>query len=193
MSRRIRVLTLICALAVTAAGAAGLGTDAKAQVGGNNTFALDLYARLKEEPGNLFFSPYSISTALAMTHVGARANTEAQMAKVLHFGVGQDKLHGLFKAIGGLLNAGGEKRGYQLSVANALWGQQGYKFLDPFLEVTRANYGGGLRQVDFRRATEAARQRINHWVEEQTKDKIKDLIAKGILDGLTRLVLTNAI
>ena len=193
MGSRARVLTLLFALAVTAVRAAGLGAPVKAQVQGNNAFALDLYARLKDKPGNLFLSPYSISTALAMTYAGARGNTEAQMAKVLHFGVGQDKLHGLFKSIGDVLNAGGRERGYQLSVANALWGQQGERFLESFLTVARANYGAGLRQVDFRYAAEAARQRINAWVGEQTQGKIKELIARGDLGSATRLVLTNAI
>ena len=199
MSNTKRALGLLMAIVVVAACwprpalAARLGADARTLVKGSNAFAIDLYGKLKDKPGNLFFSPYSISTALAMTYAGARANTEAQMAKVLHFGVGQDKLHGLFKSIGDVLNAGGRERGCQLSVANALWGQQGERFLDRFLTVTRANYGAGLRQVDFKNATEAARQRINAWVSEQTQGKIKELIAKGDLGSLTRLVLTNAI
>ena len=194
MSKTARALGLVAAAILAASCPPGpLAAGAEAPVTGNTAFALDLYAKLKAKPGNLFFSPYSISTALAMTYVGARGNTEAQMAKVLHFGVGQDKLHGLFKALDEKLNARGRKRGYQLSVASSLWAQQGYKLLDSFVEVVDANYGGGLRQVDFKGATEACRQRINRWVEKRTNDKINDLIPKGILIPDTRLALVNAI
>ena len=199
MERSRTLMAVVLAAAVVLASwpqgalAAPPGAEARAQVKGNNAFALDLYAKLKETPGNLFFSPYSISTALAMTYAGARANTEAQMAKVLHFGLGQDRLHGVFQAVMGALNAGGKKGTYQLSVANALWGQQGYTFLDPFLDVTRTKYDGGLRQVDFKTAPEPSRKRINHWVEKQTQDKIRNLIPQGLITGDTRLVLTNAI
>ena len=167
--------------------------EARKTVDGNTAFALDLYGELRGKPGNLFVSPYSISTALAMTYAGARGNTEAQMAKVLHFALGQDALHGQFRTLEATLNPASKKRGYELSVANALWGDQGYKFLDAFLAVVKDNYGGNLRRLDFRGATEAARQRINAWVEEKTNGKIKDLIPRGILDANTRLVLTNAI
>ncbi|NQT51969.1 serpin family protein [bacterium] len=191
MHRIVHAMLALVTVASTVL-AAPPAADVKGVVAGNNAFALDLYAKLSQEKGNLFFSPYSISTALAMTYAGARGNTETQMATALHFGLGQEPLHAAFH---NLLEAtrGGDKRGYQLSVANALWGQQGYGFLDQFLKVTQAHYGAGLRQVDFRGATEAARQRINLWVEKQTNGKIKDLIQPGILDELTRLVLTNAI
>ncbi|MCK4307062.1 serpin family protein [candidate division WOR-3 bacterium] len=165
--------------------------DKKTVVDGNNMFALELYTELKEQEGNLFFSPYSISTALAMTYAGARGNTEKQMAEVLHFELSQKCLHPTFHSLISQLNAQG--KGYQLNIANALWGQKGYGFLEEFLELTKANYGAGLNEVDFVRDAESARKTINAWVEEQTKDKIKDLIKPGILDALTVLVLTNAI
>ncbi len=160
---------------------------------GNNAFALDLYAKLKEQEGNLFFSPYSISTALAMTYAGAGGNTEKQMADVLHFDLPQEKLHPAFRKLIERMNAQGKESGYQLSVANALWAQKDYQFLRAFLNTTKSNYGAGLNQVDFVKATEAARKTINDWVEKRTEGKIKDLIKPGILDSLTRLVLTNAI
>lgn len=160
---------------------------------GNNAFACQMYRRLAAKPGNHFFSPYSISAALAMTYAGARGKTEVQMAKVLHFPLSENRLHAAFKDLGEALNAGGKERPYQLSVANALWGQKGYEFLAPFLGVVNRNYGGGLRRVDFVGDTEGARKTINTWVEEQTQQKIKELIPEGILDKLTRLVLTNAI
>lgn len=172
--------------------------DVKAAVAGNSKFAFELYAKLKDDPrvkkdgGNLFFSPYSISTALAMTYAGARGRTEKQMADVLHFSLPQERLHPAFGALEKQLNTGGKKGGYQLSVANALWGQKGYAFLKDFLDLTRKNYGAGLKEVDFVRETEKTRKTINAWVEKKTKDKIKELIQKGVVDNAT-LVLTNAI
>ena len=188
----------------------GQKTEQQTVVEGNNEFALELYAKLRTQEGNLFFSPYSISTALAMAYAGARGETEAQMARVMHFPAGpkvlpkdydgpiqqgwdQERFHSAFGAIIKDLNAKGEKGNYELSVANALWGQKGYGFLAEFLELIEAKYGGKLNEVDFIAATEAARQTINAWVEKETKDKIKNLIRKGVLDKLTRLVLTNAI
>ncbi len=164
-----------------------------ALVRGNNTFALSLYGELREQEGNLFFSPFSISAALAMTYGGARGNTAAQMEQVLHFEVTTERLHQAFSQLTEQLNAQGKKGGYQLSVANALWGQQGVGFLKKFLDLTEKHYGAGLRQVDFAAATEAARKTINAWVEKETQGKIKDLIQPGVLNALTRLVLTNAI
>ena len=127
-----------------------------------NVVARDLNANLKGREGNLFFSPYSISTALAMTYAGARGDTERQMAEVLHFAMGQEELHPALREFVGDLNARAKKAGLELSVANALWGQKGYAFRDEFLDLIRANYGAGLREVDFVEATEAPRhQRLD--------------------------------
>ncbi len=192
------IVLVTCAL-VTATRAwgddpAGPGSqDLAAVVGGNNQFAFDLYGRLAgEQDGNLFFSPYSISTALAMTYAGARGNTAAEMADTLHFTLPQDCLHPAFGNIISDLNDS-QREGYQLNVANRLWGQQGYSFLAEYLDVTRQHYGAELAQLDFIRETEPSRQTINRWVEEQTQQKIKNLIPSGALSPLTRLVLTNAI
>jgi len=171
---------------------AKIGGDAEAVVKGNNVFALDLYGRLRQKDGNLFFSPYSISDALAMTYAGARGQTAEQMATTLHFALPAQRLHPAFGELIRSLNAGGKDRKYQLSVANALWGQKGYTFLPDFIRLTKDVYEGGLKEVDFVK-TEEARKAINHWVEEQTRDKIKDLIPEGALVSDTRLVLTNAI
>jgi serpin B len=162
-------------------------------VEGNNAFALELYAKLREDEGNLFFSPYSISAALAMTYGGARGETALQMADVLNFSLPQEKLHPAFGMILQDLNARGRKGSYELTVANALWGQKGYGFLKEFTGLIETSYGGQLNEIDFVAATEAARQTINAWVEKETKDKIKELIKPGMVDELTRLVLTNAI
>jgi serpin B len=160
----------------------------------NNRFALDLYARLRTgQSDNLFFAPGSLSTALAMTYAGAKGETVEQMAKVLHLTLPQENLHPAFGDLRRYWDGGGKESGYRLSVANRLWGQEGFHFLPGFLAVTRQHYGAELAQVDFARQTESARQRINAWVEEQTQGKIRDLIPPGVLDSMTRLVLTNAI
>ena len=165
--------------------------DQTAVTEGNNVFAAALYGRLRHQSGNLFFSPESISTALAMAYAGARGSTASEMAKTLHFTLPPDKLHPAMGALLRDLNAAHE--GYQLSVANALWAQQGYTFLDDFLSLLKTDYGAGLNQVNFKGATEAARLTINQWVEQKTQDKIKDLLQPGALRSDTRLVLTNAI
>jgi serpin B len=165
--------------------------DRTAVTEGNNVFAAALYGRLRHQNGNLFFSPESISTALAMAYAGARGSTASEMAKTLHFTLPPDKLHPAMGALLRDLNATHE--GYQLSVANALWAQQGYTFLDDFLSLLKTDYAAGLNQVNFKGATEEARLTINQWVEQKTQDKIKDLLQPGALRSDTRLVLTNAI
>src|SRR5262245_40749136 len=162
-------------------------------VQGNTEFALSLYAQLSTRAGNLFFSPFSLSTALAMTYAGARGQTAVQMATVLHFPADQQRLHPAFAVLSRDLQADSESQGYQLNVAHALWGQKGYRFRQDFLTATKTYYGAGLNEVDFQTAAEEARQTINTWVEQQTEDKIRDLILPGSLDAFTRLVLTNAI
>src|SRR5665213_32107 len=161
----------------------------------NNQFALDLYAKLRGGDGNLFFSPYSISTALAMTRAGAHGDTAAEMDKTLHFTLPEVELQPAFGALVKEVNGDptDAKRGYQLSTANALWGQKGFPFKTDFLKLVSNNYGAGLNEVDFKNATEQARGVINAWVEKETRDKIKDLLHQGDLTPDTRLVLTNAI
>ncbi len=192
--KRLTLITVLLA-GITNSAKAAIDPNQQAVVAGNNKFALNLYQNLKAKEGNLFLSPYSISTALAMTYAGAKGTTEQQMAKTLQFPTenGNERFHKEFGAIIRQLNAAGEKGGYELAVANALWGQNGSKFLPEFLTLVRENYGGNLQQVDFATQTEAARKTINAWVENKTKDKIKELIKPGILDSMTRLVLTNAI
>ncbi|MBN2375835.1 MAG: serpin family protein [Sedimentisphaerales bacterium] len=170
----------------------------------NNEFAFDLYAKLlkktdkPDDQENLFFSPYSISTALAMTYAGARTDTAAQMADVFHFNLPGERLHVTFAELQKMLNNSApapekQKPNYQLNVANALWGQKDYGFLDSFLALNRKYYDAGLNELDFVKQTEKSRQTINKWVEDKTAQKIKNLIPKGVLDNMTRLVLTNAI
>ncbi|MGA3160497.1 MAG: serpin family protein [Terracidiphilus sp.] len=165
--------------------------DQAAVVEGNNAFAVELYSQLRNQSGNLFFSPESISTALAMTYAGSRGDTASEMAKTLHFTLPPDRFHPAMGALLSDLNAA--HNGYQLRMANALWAQQGYTFLDDFLKLTASDYGAGFNQVDFKGATETARLTINQWIEQKTEDKIKDLLQPGALDSSTRLVLTDAI
>lgn len=174
-------------------------SDQAALVQGNNDFAFDLYQALRGGDGSLFFSPYSISAALAMTYAGARGQTEQEMAATLRFLLGQDRLHPAFGALAELLTgrgqgaAGKDGQGFRLHIVNALWGQEGYGFLPEFLSLLAASYGAGLEALDFTGDPEGARRAINDWVSDQTEGRIEDLIARGLITPLTRLVLTNAV
>jgi serine protease inhibitor len=172
---------------------AGEQADEEILVQDNSAFAIDLYQRLCATDGNIFFSPFSISTALAMTYAGARGNTEKQMAKTLRFSLDQENLHPAFANIESRLNKLQKAGNVKLSVANSLWPQQDYRFLNEYLSLIKKHYGVSITPVDYKHACEAARKMINEWVEDKTQDKIKDLIQPGILDALTRLVLVNAI
>jgi len=173
--------------------------DLETLVDGNSAFAFDLYQVLREEDGNLFYSPYSISLALAMTYAGARGETAQQMADTLQFVLPQNRLHSAFNGLDLELSQRGEGakgkdgEGFRLNIVNAIWGQKDYEFLSEFLDLLAENYGAGLRILDFVSAPEESRITINNWVSEQTEGRIEDLIPQGLIDALTRLVLTNAI
>ena len=169
-------------------------TDNATIVRGDNQFAVDLYAQLdREQQGkNLFFSPTSISVALAMTAAGAHGTTQAEMVKVLRIDADMVRAHAHNHRLLEQWNAVGEKRAYQLRVANRLWGQKGFPVQPEFLALTRQQYGAEMLLLDFAQAV-AASQEINLWVEKQTNNKIKDLIPPESLDAMTRLVLTNAV
>jgi len=168
-------------------------------VEGNSAFAFELYQALKGEEGNLFYSPYSISLALAMTYAGAHGETAEQMADTLQFLLDQDKLHPAFNWLDAELAKRGEGaegkdgEGFRLNIVNAIWGQKDYEFLSAFLDILAENYGAGLRILDFITETEQSRLTINDWVSDQTEGRIEDLIPQGAIDEWTRLVLTNAI
>jgi serpin B len=163
---------------------------------GINPFAFDLHAKLGSTKGNVFVSPFSISSALAMTAGGAEGNTLKQMAKTLRCpGTSADPIgHALFGELMFQL-AGPQKRlrPFQLHVANGLFAQKGYPWKKDFLERATGKYFAEIRDVNFANASEAARKSINDWTETQTMKKIKDLFAEGTIDALTRLVLVNAI
>ena len=158
-----------------------------------NAFTLDLYQKLQEQEGNLFLSPLSISTCLAMAYAGARGETEAQMARALHYPFEQEQLHLMFGKLIQDLNDASAKGNYSLVIANALWGLKGYEFAPHYLELIKTRYGSELQGLDFQREAQAACQKINQWVAEQTREKIREIINPDALNDLTRLVLTNAI
>ncbi|MBN1160886.1 MAG: serpin family protein, partial [Dehalococcoidales bacterium] len=185
------------------------GDDISVLVDGNIEFTFDLYQELKDSEDNFFFSPYSISTALAMTYAGARSETEQQMTDTLHFTLTQERLHAAFKALNDSIKERGramatvqtperefvqeEVDSFRLNIANALWGQKDYSFLPEFLDLLQAYYGSGLNTLDFINEPEESRLVINQWASDQTEGRIKDIIPPGAIDALTRLVLANAI
>jgi serpin B len=208
--RLIAVLVIVLLLPVTAsiqmaqlAGGESIKDGSLSEqaslVEGNSAFTFELYQALKGEEGNLFYSPYSISLALAMTYAGARNETAEQMADILHFILEQDRLHPAFNWLDAELARrdesveGKDGEGFRLNIVNAIWGQKDYEFLPDFLDVLADNYGAGLRILDFINETEKSRLIINDWVSNQTEGRIEDLIPPGEIDVLTRLVLTNAI
>ncbi|XP_056099251.1 leukocyte elastase inhibitor-like isoform X3 [Rhinichthys klamathensis goyatoka] len=183
----------------------------------NTQFSLDLFKTISEEnaSGNVFFSPVSISSALAMVSLGARENTAAQMNKVLGFNneppmmqqtqnpqtpaelkkcpeeKPEDQIHSSFNKFMSELNKPGVP--YALSLANRLYGEQSYQFVEKFLNDAKSYYEAGLEKVDFKNNSEATRVNINKWVETKTQEKIKDLVPQGAVDKMTKLVLVNAI
>jgi len=169
----------------------------------NNEFSFNLYSQLnKEVPGNIFYSPYSISTALAMTFEGAKGQTAEEMYKVLRFTpcvckkapCECDAPNTRRPATASIYNSINKNQdSYQLSTGNALWGQADFPFLPDYTATVEKYYGGKVTNLDFKNETEKSRVTINSYIEKQTNDKIKDLIPSGILDSLTKLVLTNAI
>ena len=166
---------------------------------GNTAFAFDLYRALAQREGNLFYSPHSISLALALTYAGARGETERQMAETLRFSLPQDRLHPAFNALDLALASRGSEAtdgdgdGFRLSIANAVWGQEEHAFSTAFLDILAEQYGGDVQRTDFRSAPEESRVRINDWVASETEGRIASLVPPGAIDALTRLVLANAI
>jgi serpin B len=165
---------------------------------GFNTFGVELYREIAAAPGDQVISPASVAVALAMTHAGARGDTAKEMEAALHVTRPAADLHA---AVGTMLtswNAPGEAPEHappraELSVANRLFGEATMPYEAPFLETTRTVFAAPLDSVDFKGAHEAARIKINDWVEAQTHDRIQELLPPGAVDASTRLVLVNAI
>ena len=173
--------------------------DLQALTSDNAAFAWELYQEVTKPGKNLFFSPYSLSVALAMTWAGARGTSETQMANTMHFTLGQEGLHPAFNALDLALASRAESSGpdaplpFRLEVTNALFGQTGFPFLDPFLDTLAVNYGAGMNLLDFMNEPDPSRIVINQWVSDRTEERIEELIAEGIITPATRLVLVNAI
>jgi len=167
---------------------------------GNTDFSLSFYNEINENNGNIVFSPFSISLALSMALAGAETTTEAGMLEALQFTLPEAEVHPAFNAL--LLQIEESQQGaknkdkddeFKLNIANSIWGQSGFDFKEAFLNTLAQNYGAGMYNVDFAQQPEDARVAINDWVEDETEDKIKDLIPPGAINPLTRLVLANAI
>jgi serine protease inhibitor len=198
----------ILLLALLAAPSPCFAAETKSAAATINALGLDLYRAAPASNNGLLLSPFSIQTALAMTYAGANGATKAEMAKVLHFPANEAGLHGSFGALAAELEAiasksmqraatagkyGSKIDPLQLRVANRLFGQDGYDFQTPFLTMLDRTYHAPFQALDFARNPEAARARINAWVEEQTRNKIRELVPRGGIDPITRLVLVNAI
>lgn len=192
MRKRIRKILFLTAAVIFSHGRILADDDTPRLAQDNSAFAFDLYHQLSGSEGNLFFSPYSISTALAMTESGARGETKSQMAKALHFSLPQDKLDPAFAELRNNLNAAQGADKVTLTIANSIWPSNRYKFLDSYVGILKSNYDVSLTPLDYTQ-TEAARVTINKWVENKTHDKIMDLIGPGVLKPDTRLTLVNAI
>ena len=197
---KLQYLTIASILIVQAAGSFAqqpssggfqMSADFSTLAQESNAFAVDLYGKLKSEPGNLFFSPASISGAFAMAYAGARGATASEMASTLHFTLPPDRLH---PSMGSLLATLNRARGsYELQMANRLWAEKDEHFLSDYTDLMKRNYSAGLQPVDFKANPEAARLLINNWVADQTRQKILNLVPAGAVTPLTRLILTNAI
>jgi len=175
------------------AAAAGEPGDAAQLARDTTAFALDLYGQVRGEDGNLFFSPYSVSTALAMTAAGARGATATEMRDALRLSLDPERLNPAFRSLAARLEALESEDEIALRIANSLWPHVDYPLLESYVELIRTAYGGAIESVDYVQAAGAARETINRWVEARTEDRIKNLIAEGVLTAMTRLVLVNAI
>lgn len=161
----------------------------------NNQFAFDLYKQLAVQEGNLFFSPFSISTALAITYNGAAGKTKSEMAKTLHFEQLQKNIPQAFHVLLDSIKPAKNRKDLQLNISNALWAQKKYIFLNSYIKLCRDYYSASVQNADFttNKEREKSRKSINQWVEKQTNGKIKDLLQTGAIDAMTRMVITNAV
>jgi serine protease inhibitor len=185
-----RICVVVIA-AVALQARASEGTEMKQLVEGNTAFALQLYGKLRPTEGNLVLSPYSISSALAMTYAGARGETARQMEQTLHFGQSKTDLHALFGRLETALKAA--QGSNELNIANSLWPQEKYPFRQEFLSLLRKDYGATVTPLNYEREAEQARVTINQWVDDKTRHKIAEIIGPRVLNELTRMVLVNAI
>ncbi len=196
----MKIATSVLAAVVLAWGASSMGAERKGEdssreiVGGTNQFTVDLYRAVAAEPGNVFASPLNVATALGMTALGAKGETAGQMAKALHL-----PADGSPAALGTLAEAlkraivAADARDAGVSTANAGWFDESESILPEYADGLRQSFGSEPRRVDFRNSPDAARQAINGWVADQTRDKIRDLLKPNHVGPQTSLVLTSAI
>ncbi len=195
------IFSFLFGLSIFLSGCMGSSTPSKDEnasasvVEANNQFAFDLYAQYAKDPGmngvNIFFSPYSITTALAMTYEGANGKTAEEMQSVLHLPKDDAMRRSGYAQLYNAMN--GEEKPYKLSTANALWAQNDFKFSDDYFSIISDYYDGKIANLDFVDDPQGSRETINTWVEDQTNDKIQDLIPADLISSGTRLILTNAI
>ncbi len=164
-----------------------------ALIAGNNQFALELYREISTFDQNVFFSPYSISTALAMTYAGARGETEAQMSKVLHFDRDQQAFHPKVRDLLAYIEGLNNGDSVEMTTAQAVFAQRDFDFLDSYMGLMKQNYKAGVQLVDFKKELEKSRLLINDWVAKKTNDRIQNLIPQGMINQLARMVLVNAV
>jgi len=192
-STTLLIAAVVAGAATLSAAEAPDKASLDAVVKGNTAFALKMHQQLSSEEGNVFFSPYSISSALGMTYAGARNNTEQEMKAALQFPGGREEMYRSFGNLQEGLNEVQKAGDVKLSIANAIWAEKSYSFLPSFMDLVQKEYKSKISLADFVGNAEKERVVINTWVEDQTNDKIKDLIPEGVLDALTRMVLVNAI
>ena len=185
-------LLVLLDLIIVAAPMAGTA-QVQSVVAGNTAFALNLYSQLATNSGNMFFSPYSISTCLAMLYAGAGGDTEQQMSQVLGFGTNQEQFASLFGELQAELQTDLQTNAIELNIANALWVQEGFPFLPAFLETATNQYQANVKQADFVTGADAATQAINDWVAQETQNKILNIVPPGAINADTLAVLANAI
>ncbi|MDD4961892.1 MAG: serpin family protein, partial [Candidatus Marinimicrobia bacterium] len=160
---------------------------------GINQFGIDLLRQISGEyPENIFYSPFSISSALAMSYAGAEGNTADEMRKILYYGPQHPAFHAEYGNLIERLQSG-EENNFTVHIANALWVQKNYTLKKHYLEVVKELYRSEAREMDFSGDAEGSRQTINNWVSEWTNERIRDLVPSGSIDALTRLILTNAV
>jgi serpin B len=188
-----RTLAALLAVLLPLSAQAAETASPPSLVAGDTAFAFDLYSHLTSTRGNLFFSPFSISTCLAMTYAGAKGETAHEMAQVLHLQPDPVETAKSFAALQAQLNDAQKGNGIELTTANGLWAQQQHPFLPAFLATAHDQYQANLKEVDFSTAAGPVRQEINDWVSTKTRGKIADLLQPGALNSATRLVLVNAI
>jgi serpin B len=187
------VLMTVSFFGTSSRGLAASNTTMNAVITANTAFTLDLFERERARPGNLFFSPYSISTALAMTYAGARGQTAEEMARTLHLTLPQTEVPVACSNLVRQIENVNTAKPLRLEIANSVWGQEDFPFLPAFLDLVHRDYAAEAWQVDFVRNAEPARLEINSWVAKKTQDKIPELLQPGQITSDTRMVLCNAI